>query len=575
MKILDLTQGSAEWHAARATHFCASDAPAMMGASKYKSRNDLIREKATGLTETITPEKQALFDKGHAAERAIRPHVEGLIGEDLYPVTAEDGRLLASLDGMTMDEETLFEHKLWNKELVAQIDNDSLEPHYYWQLEHQLLVTGAKRVYFACSDGTPGNFASMTYKPVPGRAEKLLAGWKQFEADVANYTPAGAEPVTEKTAIMALPALSVQIVGKVTSSNLALYRESALKFIRDIKTDLQTDQDFADAEQTVKFCDKAEKELKLVKDQAISQTASIDELFRTIDQLSEEMRQKRLTLDKLVKKRKDEIRVEIMQGGRTAWTSHINTANALLKGRVTITVPMPDFAEAMKGKKTLTSLRSAVDDALAAAKIDANQQLADFQTNLNVIDELAKDHQFLVRDVRDLVTINPAHLPGIIKGRIAEHEEKEKARIEAERERIRKEEEAKAQREAERKLEEERKRVRDEEQRKARDEQADQERATRDLERALEQRRITLESAAQSGEKVAVDGKTGEVIELPRGVKPEQVVVVSRTPTRPTDDQIIEAISLHFRVHEMKVIEWLLDMDLAAASERAAAEFAN
>jgi colicin import membrane protein len=42
---------------------------------------------------------------------------------------------------------------------------------------------------------------------------------------------------------------------------------------------------------------------------------------------------------------------------------------------------------------------------------------------------------------------------------------------------------------------------------------------------------------------------------------------------RPTDDQIIDVLALHYRVHESKVIEWLLDVDLTAASERLAAAF--
>ena len=41
--------------------------------------------------------------------------------------------------------------------------------------------------------------------------------------------------------------------------------------------------------------------------------------------------------------------------------------------------------------------------------------------------------------------------------------------------------------------------------------------------------------------------------------------------TRPTDDDIIATLALHYRVHELKVIEWLIDMDLDAAAERAAA----
>jgi len=43
---------------------------------------------------------------------------------------------------------------------------------------------------------------------------------------------------------------------------------------------------------------------------------------------------------------------------------------------------------------------------------------------------------------------------------------------------------------------------------------------------------------------------------------------------RPSDDEIIAALALHFRVHESKVIEWLLDMNLDAATERMAEEFA-
>lgn len=46
---------------------------------------------------------------------------------------------------------------------------------------------------------------------------------------------------------------------------------------------------------------------------------------------------------------------------------------------------------------------------------------------------------------------------------------------------------------------------------------------------------------------------------------------VPHRATRPSDDQIIAALSMHYRVHETTVISWLLDMDLDAASKRAAA----
>lgn len=43
---------------------------------------------------------------------------------------------------------------------------------------------------------------------------------------------------------------------------------------------------------------------------------------------------------------------------------------------------------------------------------------------------------------------------------------------------------------------------------------------------------------------------------------------------RPTDAEIIGVLALHYRVHESKVIEWLLDVDLDAASRDMLTEFA-
>ena len=99
-----LIQGSAEWHAYRREHDNASDAPAMMGCSPYKTRNQLLHERHTGLTADVDAATQRRFDDGHRFEALARPLAEGIIGEDLYPVTGSSGRLSASFHGLTMDE---------------------------------------------------------------------------------------------------------------------------------------------------------------------------------------------------------------------------------------------------------------------------------------------------------------------------------------------------------------------------------------------------------------------------------------------------------------------------------------
>ena len=195
MIIHKVVQGEPEWHALRANFKTASEAPAMMGESKQIKRTDLLNAKKTGLDRDVSWWVQThLFDKGHEAEALARPILEASIGEDLFPVVGTEGELLASMDGMTLLGETLFEHKMWNEQLAADVRAGTLEPHYYWQLEQQLLVSGAEKVIFVCSDGTEQNFVFMEYRPVPGRAETLIAGWKQFDADLLEYTPAEVVP---------------------------------------------------------------------------------------------------------------------------------------------------------------------------------------------------------------------------------------------------------------------------------------------------------------------------------------------------------------------------------------------
>ena len=49
----EVQQGSDAWHALRAKHFTASEAPAMLGMSPYTSRNDLLKQKAFGAEREI------------------------------------------------------------------------------------------------------------------------------------------------------------------------------------------------------------------------------------------------------------------------------------------------------------------------------------------------------------------------------------------------------------------------------------------------------------------------------------------------------------------------------------------
>lgn len=432
MKIHNVAQGSAEWLALRAQYRTASEAPAMMGASKYQTRTDLLAAKKTGITPDVTPSQQFIFDKGHATEALARPLTEALIGEELYPIVATEGNLLASMDGATMLGETLFEHKLWNESVVAQVKAGDLAPHYYWQLEQQLLVSGAERVIFVCSDGTPENFVHMEYRPVAGRAAQLIEGWKQFEADLVKFEMADAPSIVVGKAPDELPALRIELTGMVTASNLGVFEDSALAVIDSVKTTLSTDQDFADAKKAVKWCGDVEEAVAAAKKQALSQTQSIDELFSSLDRISAHARETRLKVDKLVKAQELLVKTTIKQKAELALADHIAAINKTL-GKVALPHVVSDFAGAMKNKRTIASLQDAVDTELARAKIDASQAADGIRLNLTSLAELAVDHAFLFSDVQQLVTKANDDLVTLIKFRISEHQKAEQAKADAKR----------------------------------------------------------------------------------------------------------------------------------------------
>jgi predicted phage-related endonuclease len=443
MNIIEAAQGSQQWLDIRAKHFTASEAPAMLGLSKYKTRQALLREKATGLTEEVDANKQRLFDAGHAAEEAARPLAEAYLQEDLFPATGAaeiDGLpLLASFDGLNMEETLVWENKLASVSVEAMISGGDLSGTYWPQVEQQLLVSGAERALFTACDGERIT-DKLWYESKPERRAQLIAGWKQFAEDLANYQHVEAAPVATAAPINELPALMVEITGSVTTSNLDQWRDIVTERIAGINTNLQTDQDFADADSMVKFLDDGEKRIDLVKSQAQANAADIDRVFRALDEIKASMRAKRLELDKLVTRRKESIKIEIMQAGKDQFAAHIAGLNKRL-AKVQMPPLAADFAAAIKGKRNLESMRGAVADLVAAKKIESNEIADRIQANLVLLDG-ASEHNFLFSDLSSLVMKAPEYLSLIIKTRIDEHKDAEEKRRAAETARIRAEEDA-------------------------------------------------------------------------------------------------------------------------------------
>lgn len=473
MKTLNLIQGSPEWEAHRLVSCNASELAVVLGLKS--GRDDLIRIKATGIAKEYSDWVQRnLFDRGHEYEAIARQWAEEIATEELFPVTGmiePDGlRVSASFDGLSMDDSVAFEHKSLNAELCEWLDKGEIPPVYWPQMEQGLMVSGAEKCLFMASSGDKETMRLAWYYSRPELRAKIIPAWKQFMMDVSNYQHVDTKPEATGRAPETLPALHVEVTGMVTSSNLLAFKETALAVFRGINTDLQTDADFADAEKTVKWCKDVEDRLEQTKQHALSQTASIDELFRTMDGIKEEARTVRLKLDKLVKAEKENRKVEIVMAARQAIELHVAELNKRIGGAWLPATSGAPFAEAIKGLKSLDSMRDKIGAALANAKVEASAIADRIEANRKYLDSRVSPYQ-LAPDFAQICTKIHEDFANLIQTRHIQHKAAEDQRIEAERARIRAEEQAKAEREAQAKALEESDRIRAEERKKMQDEQ--------------------------------------------------------------------------------------------------------
>lgn len=188
MKIIDLVQGSPEWHEFRRTHIGSSEAACIMGCAKYQPDTwlKLWRMKAGMAKETSqTPPMR----RGIEREPITRKWVYEYTGIDVKPLVGVSGILSASFDGISEDRLTTVEIKnpisadgeTWKAAL-----NQEVEPHYFAQVQHQLLVSGAAQCLFVVDLGDERN-DPIVIEVLPDLAyqttlmDQCAAFWKHIE----------------------------------------------------------------------------------------------------------------------------------------------------------------------------------------------------------------------------------------------------------------------------------------------------------------------------------------------------------------------------------------------------------
>jgi len=586
MIILDLVQGTKEWIESRRFNPNASEAASVFGVCKHGTRGDLLRLKKFGTDKEVGEWVQKnLFDKGHDIEAKARVIIESRIGEGLFPICAKreiDGiELYASLDGLTIDDGILFECKSWNAELVKMVESQDLSPAYYWQLEQQLAVTLAEYVIFTVSDGTDENTISMNYYPVEGRRERLVAAWKQFYLDLADYQLPAIQGEFIPAIIADLPTIKYKMNGLKLSSNLTEYKLAAQKLVEDSQLPLETDQEFADREALCKKFKDAEGKLKELKAQVVGEVTDIDNFCKELDAIVGFIAKARLNGENMVLARKEEKRANILNQANAVFNTFINELNDSLG--VKLPAIDVDFIGAIKGKKLFSKMIDAVETKIANGKLKANEIADDIRTNLDTLKSV-EDYSFLFNDKQSIITKSPDDFTNLVNSRIQAHEvavaEKKKAddlRMQQEIER----QVASAKAEESRKAEAERIRIENE----AKAALAEQARIAEAERLRIEKEAKESQIAALAEQKRLHDADIARIAnyekEHPTDIRQEETIKPASLQTdifddkdndvgiksgiikvikRPDDEKIVKVISNHYQVSESLAYQWIKEV---------------
>ena len=176
-EIVEMEQGSSEWLALRRTMRTASETATVMCCNPYQTPLQLARQKRQLDPPT---EKTYAMEFGVANEAAVRKAASEYLASDdgdYEPVVLQDGNYLASLDGRLGD--SIMEIKCPSSPRSGALQDELYEPHF-WQMQHQLMVSRAKRCHYVVRHPDGGELIFKIVLPDPSAFAELRAAWDLF-----------------------------------------------------------------------------------------------------------------------------------------------------------------------------------------------------------------------------------------------------------------------------------------------------------------------------------------------------------------------------------------------------------
>ncbi len=232
--------------------------------------------------------------------------------------------------------------------------------------------------------------------------------------------------------------LAIRLTGDITHSNFPAFKERALALIAAADKPLVSDQDFAEAEQTIKSCKIAEDSIKSAKGDALGQTINIRKLFADMDEVSSALRKTRLSRTKEVKAEKELRKLAVIDYGVNQLTGSVNKISIELREiSLVFKIDRSLFQKAIAGRQSIDIMKERVEDVLRDERSRLDELRMLVVMNLATIEETEKKFHGLFPDKNSLIDKSTVELAAIISGRVAgakldEQKKKEAARIAAE-----------------------------------------------------------------------------------------------------------------------------------------------
>lgn len=155
MKLIALEQGTYEWLTFRRSHVCASDAPAIMGLSPYKTKQQLMDEKLRYYEQHCNPYMQRGKDLEPVALEKFQEETN-LIMFPMVGVHDSIDWMAASFDGVSICRKYIVEIKCPGKKDHALAMQGKVPEKYYPQVQHQICVSDVDFAYYYSFDGENG-----------------------------------------------------------------------------------------------------------------------------------------------------------------------------------------------------------------------------------------------------------------------------------------------------------------------------------------------------------------------------------------------------------------------------------